>query len=377
MIKKGKFQIFSYLVDEKLIFYKDLSKKEVFLAFSIINTDNLSPIISVMNKCLIKRYIKYYSVQLNTKKSDRKIILNFEDITKDNIIKIFSMVRENLNTVPCKFRFLKDNELEREFFIIVSCKLNATTNLINHSKSFTIKDNNILKNLTFYQINLEMIDKINSFVFIFINFINNVNTEGYLVFNCRLDFTDTIKIKGNFVESTEEFENPLNLENKVNKLFNSNLIEKIRLKAKDIFKYLWRLTLLEKAYYIGSLESFFSNENFFEDIKKYSKLIEQNLITKDINYIKLNKNLLLINQKFLFLIIQILDPDLILKIIKNYHSKYYIYLLILDENDYKKLLEIEQIRFLEDFKIMNIHNFENFDYNLFKKEFMIKKCLNQ
>ena len=39
MIKKGKFQIFSYLVDEKLIFYKDLSKKEVFLAFSIINTD--------------------------------------------------------------------------------------------------------------------------------------------------------------------------------------------------------------------------------------------------------------------------------------------------------------------------------------------------
>ena len=376
MIKKGKFQIFSYVINENLIFYKNLSKKKIFIAFSIFETINLNLIISALNKCLIKCYIKYYSVQLNTKENEKKIILNFEEVNKNDIIKIFNIVRENLDGTDKPIRFLKNNELEREFFLILSNTLNSSTKLIKNSTSFIIKNEKSSRHFTFYKINLEKLENPQSFLFIFFNLINKDNIKGYIIFNCKLSFNDNTKITCNFVELHKKSEHSTNLENRVNNFFNCIIIEKLRLKIKDILKYVWRLSLSENSYLSESLNSFFSDENDYEiqEFKKYSKLIEQNLKDRNINFIKLNKNLLLIHQQILFIIIPSLDSNLILKIIKNYYSKYYIIILILKETDYEKLIKIEQIRLLENIKILKPIHLENFDYNFFKENLLLKNA---
>ena len=91
MVRKGKFKILSYIVEEYLIFYTSLNRNKKILAFSIVETKDFYPLISILNNFLKKGFLNCYSIQIDISQRDNKFfILNFEDYRKERIIKFFN-----------------------------------------------------------------------------------------------------------------------------------------------------------------------------------------------------------------------------------------------------------------------------------------------
>ena len=60
MVKKGKFKLLSYVIEDQLIFYKSLNKNKKILAFSIIEAESFFPLLQILSDFLRKRFIKYF-----------------------------------------------------------------------------------------------------------------------------------------------------------------------------------------------------------------------------------------------------------------------------------------------------------------------------
>jgi len=184
MGKKGKYKLLSYLVDERLIFYKNLINPKKFIAFSFLEVKKFYPLISILNKFLIKKYIKYFSIQFDPKEKIKKIIiLNFEDIEKDRIRKLFNIIYERLNKSRISIRFLRNDNLEKEFISIFLNNRDSNLKVMKDSESILIEDNKNPKRLTFYKIYLDRIEEKSAFIYCFLNLINNFNRNGFLIFH--------------------------------------------------------------------------------------------------------------------------------------------------------------------------------------------------
>ncbi len=369
MGKKGKYGLLSYLVDEHLIFYKNLINPKKFIAFTFIEVKKFYPLISILSKFLIEKYIKYFSIQLNTRDKNKKIVvINFEDIEKDRITKSFNIVYETLNKEGILIKFLRNNDLEKEFLAILLNGFESNIHISKNSDSILIKDNKNPRRLHFYRINLERIDEKTSFIYCFLNIINNYNRTGFLIFHIKVDFSDNIKILSYFVEESKLYEDVNSIEKNINLFFNIALLEKLKINIKDLFKFLWRLEISDNFYLLEDLKDLFLSEdqNTLSELMSFNSKFELNLLNNQIEFKRLSKNLIFIEQWCIFLVLTLLDSNLIRKIIEHYHSKYFIYILILNEKEYDKLLEIKEIKLLKKIKIMHPDEFSTFNFKTLK-----------
>ena len=64
MVKKGKYRLFSYLLENHLIYYKSLKLNNKLIAFALIEYSNFKSVEPILDALLRNRVIKYYSIQI-------------------------------------------------------------------------------------------------------------------------------------------------------------------------------------------------------------------------------------------------------------------------------------------------------------------------
>lgn len=137
----------------------------------------------------------------------------------------------------------------------------------------------------------------------------------------------------------------------------------------DFSNVLWRLGIIDTYFPLQDFTEMFSTEHqqFSIDLLGMNSIIEQKLSNHHIKYVRLIKNLLFINQMYLLLVLPHLDSPAIQKIIETYSSKYFLYIVLLNQSDYEKLLEIETIQLLDNVKPLQLHEIRQFNYENFMK----------
>jgi hypothetical protein len=367
MVKKGKYQLLSYLVDEELIFYKSLNRNKKLVAFAIFETSSFNPLITNLNELLKKRILHYYSVQLNTFEKNRNLILlNFEESKKENALKTFNGIHQNLMENNTNITFLKNSQLEKAFLEPILKDLNSRVSLWKKSESIQVSNNINSFNLNFYKMNLNKLENKDGFIENFLKISETFNRKGFLILNFKLDYNDEIKISTYFSEFIYKNDDIFNTEKNYNDFFNSNFLNKQEIKIKEIFNCLWRLGISNGHSPLKNLNQLFmkKNQNGISKLINFNNQFEQNLLEKRFDFIRLSKNLVLIKQKHLFLVFPKLESKILQRIIKKYKSKYIIHILILNKIEYKKLVDISHVKSLNNIQILNPD--EIMDYNMFK-----------
>ncbi len=366
MVKKGKYKLFSYLVENHLIYYKTIRKYNRIIAFALLKSKILNPDLSILNEFLKKRLIQYYSIQLGT--DENHIILNFEDSKKEGIIKTFNLVQERLIEFNNCYNFLKERILEEHFLAIILDNINSYTSVIKEGQSFVISSKKKSTFFDFYEINLNSIKKKSSLISSFLKLINDLGRDGYLIFHFTRDNHENIKFSGYFVEIRKNNLTLKNIEGIINNFFHCEFIRRQNMQLKEFLNYLWRLGINKKFFPLSDFYNLFSPKKLDQlgDLANMNLLIEENLTNHQIEYLRLSKNLLLIEQYCLFLILPDLDSNFIQRIIEKYYPKYFIYILLLNNLGYEKLLETTQINLIENIKIINLEEIQKINYEDFR-----------
>jgi len=376
MVRKGKFKLFSYVVDDFLIFYKSLNKNKKIISFSIIESEDFFPLIPILNNFLKQRFLNYYSIQISPTKRNKKLFfLNFEDKKKDRIIKVFNLIYQKLNSFKNKLQFLVKDQLETTFLNIVFKNFSSNINGLKVSESLLIKDEETSRYIDIYDINLSNIDEKNNFFLNFINLLTKLNRNGHLIINFRRIFDDNIRFSTNFIDVRKELKDLIRFEVEIKNFFNYDIIKRKKIEFNKIFLLLWRYGSTDYFYEFNNYSDLFldhKNLSDFKNIAKFNNQFEHNLVNKEIEFKRLNQNLLFINQHILFYTAPNLDYKVILRILKKYYSKYFLYFLIINEFEYSKLLEINGITMLDNVKLLSLNNFSDFNFNVFKNNHLLK-----
>ncbi len=370
MVKKGKFKLFNYLIENHLIYYKSITKNDKIIAFAILVYKNSKSFLSVLNEFLRKRIIQYYAIQINTNENCEKLLfLNFEDSKKERIIKSFNFIQQTIFEIHNSAKFLKEKDLEAQFLSNLSQEINSNSFITKLSESIKISNDNNSKVFNFFLINFDFIKKKESFILDFLKLINNLGSKGFLIINFKTDHNDNIKISSYFVEECENVETAIDLEDNINDFFQSDLIKKQDIKIRTIFNYLWRLEINDSFYFLNNFLDLFFPKNYSTslNLSEINKKFEQNLLNNEIEYVRLADNLMFIENSYLFIILEDLDSKYILRILKKYYPKYIIYILILNELGHKKLLEAESIKVMENIKIVHPKDIQKFNCQEFKR----------
>jgi len=367
MLKKGKFKLLSYILDKNLIFYKSENRNKKYLGFFGLHTSSFYPLISILNNLLEKRYIKYYSIQVNTKNvSDYLYLVNIETNSRNEIIKLWNLTKEKIEANCNDLIFLDGDMLEKTFLEILDDNF-SNNSLITKNKNIELITDNKIKIFEVYKINFENLEDKVFFLESFLSYIDNLNIFGYFILNFQLLIDDSIKIFSYFTVILENKENKTNIMNEVNAFFNIPLLEKKEISIKKIGLLLWRYPLFNNNYSFKDLSDLFKKKNYnnFEDIHQFNHYFEQMLKKMQINYARINENMLFIFKNVLFITFFECDPKILLKIFKKYYSKYMIYLLVFNEIDLNELLRME-IDLLRNVKILNINDFFELDLLVFR-----------
>jgi hypothetical protein len=80
----------------------------------------------------------------------------------------------------------------------------------------------------------------------------------------------------------------------------------------------------------------------------------------------------MIEDKILFLIFKDFHHEDILRLIEKFYSRYFIIILILNQDEYKKLLDFNKIKFLENIKTLNYMDFMKLNLSVMKNEYVLK-----
>jgi hypothetical protein len=370
MVKKGKFRLLNYFIENNLIYYKSLSKNSKIIAFALIKFLNFKPLKYVLTECLINRLIQYFAIQIDINDGSKKLILlNFQDSKKENIIKAFNSVKQSIAETYSSPIFLKDKILEKEFLSIIFNDINAKTSITKEPESILLSSerNNVI--FKFFSINLGLIDNKYSFVSNFLNLINSIGRIGFLIFNFKIDINENIKVTSYFIEKNDKMDADYTIQSKVNNFFKSDIISEENIKIKTIFKFLWRLGIREDSIILNDFYNLFISEKSSPslDLQKIKADIERNLIKNHIKYIKLSKKLFFIEESVLFIILDTLDSEYIHRILEEHYPKYIFYILILNHKGYEKLLETKSIYLIKSIKIIPPEEIHKFNYQELKK----------
>ena len=91
-----------------------------------------------------------------------------------------------------------------------------------------------------------------------------------------------------------------------------------------------------------------------------------------LDYYRLNPNLFFIEEKFLFLILEDNNVKEIKKLLEFFFSQYSIFILILNQKEYRKLIESNEVGLLDNLKILNFKDFVTLDFMELNKEIILK-----
>ena len=375
MTKKGKFKLLSYINEDFLIFYASLNRNKKILAFSIIEARDFYPLISILNGFLNKGFLSYYSMQIDIKNFKKKIyVLNFEDYKKERIIKIFNIIYQKIKKKKITIQFLKNKRLEKKFLNLLIKNSDSKISLLKKNGSIVIKENKKSSNLNFYNIDFSNHIIKSTFITNFSKLSKNFDRKGNLIFNIKKNFSGNLITAIYYLDISNNHKSKVNFENEVNNFYNHYILRKQKIGLRDFYRILWRYKISDKFYLFNEISELFLKEYQYnlQDLSKFNRQFEYNLLKNQIKFKRLNKNLLFIEQGVLFLSTTHLDADLILRILKKYCLKYFIYILIFNESDFNELLKIENINMMENIKIMSPKEFFNLNYDVFKKNLFLK-----
>jgi len=371
MVKKGKFKLLSYVVEENLIYYKSSNKHKKLVAFLILEVEFINSILFILNDFLKKGFINYYSVQVVINELDKKqILINLEDNEKSKIVKILNFLNRKIINSGLNARFLKNKHLEKQFLRILRVNKNSKIKVLKKKDRFLITNNKTTTIYEIYTIQLELLSEKCAFLSDFTKLIYNLQQKGFLILNFRMNYKQGIVFTPYFVNLKNKTDNCADLGKEINDFFNQALLIKQSLRLKSVPSLLWRCNLHTNYFIFTKFIDLFSKsaQYDFNNLNDFNSQFEQILFKKHISYKRLNPNLLFINQTSLFITINKFDPQELLKLFKKYHAKYFIFLLIFDEEVYEEVLKIDKIDFLSNIKVLNSEKFLALDYEVFKRK---------
>lgn len=378
MVRKGKFKLFSFLIEKHLIYYKSINKNNKLIAFSILKINNLLKIIPLLNDFLLKDFLFYYSVQISVPKNSRKaIILTFIGNDRSKIDKFFNLIFQRIQEYDKSIKFLKNRNLERHFFHILSSKINNDINTLKMGDSLILKQGDNVQFLDFYEINFDLMQNEKVSLHNLLKALNDFNQKGYIIFNLKAQNSGKIVSNAYFINIRyEKDRKSLNIEEEVNILFNCEIFTKSVLHLNRLYCILWRTNFSEIFYNITpELDIFLSLSHYnFQDLSKFSVQFDKTLRLNQVDFLQLKPNLFFIEEKFLFLILDFYNPIEISRILENFFTKYYVIILILNMEEYNKLIHSNEIRLLEDIKTLNFKEFIKFNITQLKYESVLKNA---
>ncbi|MHA1126222.1 MAG: hypothetical protein ACTSR7_03530 [Promethearchaeota archaeon] len=366
MTKKGKFKLSSFLVEDFLIYYRSINKNHKLNAFAVALVSDFQDILPYLIQMLRKRYINYFSVQINVvEKREDLIIINLYNDKKDGIIRSFHILYEYLNKKGKIKCFYKNEMLKNIFLGLLTVDLNSHTKLIRASNSLLIKNQNEMKVFKLYELDFKSENR-SILVTNFINYLIDSELGGYFLLNVQFDEHDNIITRNLYINVSEKIqEDGTIIEEKINDFFDQELLKNIKININDVFSILWRKPLSNKQLFT-KLPDWGIQSDEKLNLREIVNEIEYSLKEKNINFQKINPFLLFIEQNIVFLIAKEADINHISKILNKYYSKYKIIILIIEEEEYEKLYKIEKISQLKDLKIMDISTFSQFNYSTLK-----------
>ena len=365
MTKKGKFKLSSFLVEDFLIYYKSVNKNHKLNAFAVALVSDFQDILPYLIRMLRKRYINYFSVQINVvEKREDLIIINLSNDKKDGIIRSFHIVYEYLNN-KCKIKCFYKNEMLKNIFLgLLTVDLNSYIKLIRPSNSLLIKNQNEMKVFKLYELDFKSENR-SILVTNFINYLIDSELGGYFLLNVQFDDYDNLITRSLYINVRDKIqEDETIIEEEINDFFDRELLKNIKINLNDVFSILWRKPLNKNKQLFSKLPDWGIQSD--EKLKEIVNEIEYNLKEKNINFQKINPLLFFIEQNIIFLIAKEADINHISKILNKYYSKYKIIILIIEEEEHEKLNKIEKITQLKDLKIMDMSIFSQFNYSTLK-----------
>jgi len=376
MVKKGKFKLFSFLLESYLIYYKSINKNNKFIAFSILECDNFLRIVKPLNEFLLNKYIFYYSIQLSVpQKRKTIIIISFIGEKRSYIDKFFNLIKEQIDNIDKSVSFLKNRKLKRHFLHVLSNDIDGIVNSMKQTKSLVLKYGNNLKSIQIHQINCDNLKNQEIPLHSLLKALKNFNQKGYMVFNVRTNNRQKIVTNAYFLDIKRDIDsNPINIDKEINKLYDCELFKKSDLNMSSIYRILWRLNVSDNFYAINNdADIFFSLSHFnFQDISKFNTQFVKNLQLNNLDYYRLKPNLFFIEEKVLFLILEGNNLRDIKKLLEKFFSQYFIFILILNQKEYRKLIESNEVSLLDNLKILNFKDFLILDFLELNKENLLK-----
>ena len=378
MVKKGKFKLYSFLLENNLIYYKSINKNNKLIAFSILVSDNFLRIIKSLNEFLLNKYLFYYSIQLNIpQKRKTTIIITFIGEDKSNIDKFFNMIKEQIKNIDKSVSFLKSRKLKRHFLLVLSNNIDGAANSMKQPHSLAIKNGDRLKFIQTHNINCDYLKNQMISLHSLLKALKNFNQKGYMIFNIRINNHQKIVSNAYFLDIKYEVDsNAIDIDKEVNQLYDCELFKKSNLNVSDIYRILWRINVSENFFVIDNDADIFFSLNYFnfQEISKFNTQFVKILQLNKINYYRLKPNLFFIEEKILFLILEDNNLKYIKKLLKNFFSKYFIFILILNQKEYRKLIESNEIGLLDNLKILSFKDFVMLDFMKLKKETLLKNA---
>ncbi len=384
MIKKGKYNLFSFSIENEMIIYNSKNRMKKLVIFNLLMTNNLEKMIPFLNTLLRKGLIKYYSIQfLNKKHLKTLILLNYQDKIKENILKSIDRIKEEIKKSLIKkslhIEFLTDNELKREFInIILEEDLDKDLKINTRNDFCVIKNNKKIQFIKLYSLYFIQDTLIESILNIFFNLITDLGIKGNLILNFLLK-------NGNIIFSSffVKYYYNKNIASKSVETVNEFISNELYLKEKKIKKnmigyILWRLNFTKNySDYDKNKGLVFSLCSIINENKKSLVLngqksllspISKNFMTLLIEFLKRNNiefnkkdsHLIEIKNQYIILSIDDFNPSIIQDIFQKYYQNRIIYIILHDLLFFKKLVLETKITNLLGVKIFNPISFIKF-----------------
>ncbi|MFX1370263.1 MAG: hypothetical protein ACFFCE_00265 [Promethearchaeota archaeon] len=367
--KKGKYQPFSYFIEQELIFYNSLNQKKNVLAFGILQTRDISNLIQILNNFIKKSCLNSYTIQIGMH-SETHIILKYICEEKKEIVQDYSKLCELLNNKEIPFCLLENNLLEMEFLGILrngnAPKLNELKISISNSKNgLSLKNDKYSINYFFYDIKLDLVMEDIYFFQHIKKFLKEREIKFHLFLYNTLDEIGDLRSSAYLTIVAKEENSTIDLIKVSNEFFKKNLLDLQKPKISLIWQLLWRLPIKNK---LTRIDNNFILEPENTPLTQFEilTLLEKNLLEKHIKYELVKDSQMVINQNWLFSIFSNLNLNKFSEIIKNNINQYHIYVLVIDYVDYSKLVSYDNITEINNLTIINLEEFLDLDYALFK-----------
>jgi hypothetical protein len=371
MSRKGKYNLFSFMIEDKLIFYKSINKSKKLVAFSIFRANNVPKIVNILNGLLKKRLLKSYSIQIDISDNYKKLFfLNFEDQERERILNSFNLIFNKLTKKNKFIYFYRTNSLKRHFFKTITANFIPNSKITHFDGSILIKTQDNEISLQGFEIKTDFIKNRRNFLHTLIKLIRNLNHSGFFIFYISINNDNQIRLNAYFIDIIKEkFTKSFNIEKEINSIYKENVFQVIALELSSIYRILWRINLTEVFTLQKEIAEFFISFSLFDfqNLLLFSKQFEQFLKLHQIEVYKLNRKLMLLEKSVLFLIIEKLDFDLIEKILTKYLSTHPIFILVLSSRVDSKILELNNINSIKNLILLNDKDIINFDFSKIKK----------